>query len=194
MAEFATEDGRVCLRLDQFEAELLRLLVDQLVDLLDEGDPEPAAQPSDPFEAWERDFRQGDLIAGVEFADLDPITERLFPDAYRHDPAASLDFRRYTQAEQRNAKLTLAAQLLDDLDRMEPIGRVRIAEAHVDAWMKTLNTVRLVLSVVLGIEDEISADAANRLPDTDPRAQLNHYYGWLGWLLESLMDTITAGH
>ncbi len=194
MAEFIIRSERVCLLLDQFEAELLRLLLDQLVDLLDEGEPDRPADPDDPFAAWERSFEQADLVAGAEFEDLDPITRRLFPDAYRDDPHASLDFRRYTQSEQRAAKVSQALQVIDDLDRLEPAGRVVIPDEHLQAWMKTLNTMRLVISVVLGITDEISSDEVSKLPDTDPRTPLYQYYGWLGWLLESLMDcAITRG-
>lgn len=191
MAEFVLLRGQVCLNLDQFEAELLRLLLDQLVDLLDIG--ETAAEPDeDPFARWESEFARGDRVAEAEFGDMDPITERLFPNAYRDDPDASLDFRRFTQAEQQAQKVADARVVLSDLDRPEPAGRVLIPADHLGAWMKTLNAMRLVLSVVLGITDEISSDEATRFPPDDPRAQLHSYFGWLGWLLESLMDAMAA--
>ena len=70
---------------------------------------------------------------------------------------------------------------------LEPL---RIAPGHVDAWLRTLNSLRLALSVRLGIADEQSLDEIAALPETDPRAYLYAWYEWLGEVLESLLDAL----
>ena len=71
-----------------FEADLMRSLAAQLVELL----RNEAAAPSgatDPLEAL-LDF------TGPTSAPDDPVLARLFPDAYRGDDEAAGEFRRFT--------------------------------------------------------------------------------------------------
>ena len=63
---------------------------------------------------------------------------------------------------------------------------------HVDAWLKTVNALRLSLSVRLGIVDEASLDLLERLPARDPRTQLMDLYDWLGFVLESLLEALES--
>ena len=65
-----------------------------------------------------------------------------------------------------------------------------VAPDHAEAWIKTLNGVRLSLAVRLGIESESDHDALERLPARDPRTQLVALYDWLGTVLESLLEAI----
>ena len=63
-----------------------------------------------------------------------------------------------------------------------------VAKADLDAWLKTLNGVRLSLAVRLGIESEDDHADLEKLPARDPRTQLVALYDWLGLVLESLLD------
>jgi hypothetical protein len=57
---------------------------------------------------------------------------------------------------------------------------------EVDAWLGTLNDLRLVLATRLGVTEQTDLDPA---PD-DPQAQALLIYGWLGWLQESLLSCV----
>ena len=98
----------------------------------------------------------------------------------------------HTDAEQRRAKIEAAALALRDLGDLRG-GTVRIHTDHLDAWLKTLNNLRLVLSVMLDINDEVSHSEAAQRPESDPRAWLYQFYGWLGWMLESLLECLVQG-
>ncbi|WP_203567325.1 DUF2017 domain-containing protein [Aestuariimicrobium ganziense] len=194
MGQFQRRRGQVVLTLDAYEIELLLALFGELTGLLQEGlDEAPGPSSSDdPFAVWEQSFSTEPTLEDPDFLDPDPITRRLFPDAYHDDPAASADFRRYTDGDARRAKLDAIEVVLDDLRKADRAGRIEVPAAHHHAWMTSLNNLRLVLSVVLGITDEISADEAAKRPDSDPKGVIHHYYSWLGWLLESLMSAITG--
>ena len=196
MGRFTRARGKTTLRLDTDELQLLMQAVNELIGLLDDGVTQPFPElvhdAEDPFSAWEASFGSEPSIED-ELTEIehDPVERRLFPPAYPDDPAASSDFQRFTQDEQRRSKIRDAMTVLDDLESVTR-GIARIPSDHYDAWMKTLNNLRLVLSVMLGITDEISnAEAAER-PDEDPRAWLFTVYSWLGWMLESLLECVLA--
>jgi len=197
MAGFHRARGRISVHLDEHEQRVLAQVVQEFVELLEAEEHRHAAPPQpeeqhddDPFAVWEASF-------GVEKEEpdpghgTDPVQRRLFPDAYRDDPEAAADFRRYTQPEQRRQKVLDAIVVLDDLDQVRA-GASRIAPDRVDGWLRTLNNLRLVISVMLGITDETShAEAASRSPE-DPRSMTYGLYGWLGWMLESLVECVMS--
>jgi len=172
--------------IEEFEVALLSSLADQLVELL--GGDGPADAPD--LDAFER------LVAaqgsGVELDHDDPLIQRLFPDAYA-DPALADEFRRFTEDDARRARIAHADVVRRDLaatrEGAEPLS---VTPGHVDAWLKTINALRLSLSVRLGIVDEASLDALARLPARDPRSQLVDLYDWLGYVLESLLEALAS--
>lgn len=187
---------------DPDEAGLLAGVVDQLTEILDQAVPgAPRSAPAtadDPFAAWEAEFAAGDAtVPDLEVLDdpdglddVDPVVRRLFPDAYRDDPAASDDFRRFTQPALAAEKLAQARTVIADLQRTDRRGRCRVAAAHTGAWLVTLTNVRLALAVRLGITDETSADEASQHADDDPRSWLYEVYAWTGWLQESVIGAL----
>ena len=87
-----------------FEADLLRSLAGQLIELLrNESATEEIA--SDSLE---------DLLdfSGPTREPEDPVLARLFPTAYPEDEDAAAEFRRYTAADLRNGKAAGAAASL----------------------------------------------------------------------------------
>ncbi|MCT1459981.1 DUF2017 domain-containing protein [Aestuariimicrobium sp. p3-SID1156] len=194
MGRFRHIGSEVWLQVDRDELQLLSQSVSEYITLIDDGRP-VGPQPhelseDDPFAAWERSFGQEPSIEDEHLDDeRDPVTERLFPPAYIDDPEAASDYRRFTEPEQRAAKLSAAQVVLDDLGKVSR-GEVRIRQEHIDAWLKTLNSLRLVLSVMLGITDEITSHDVAERPDEDPRAWLHTFYSWLGWMLESLLECV----
>src|SRR4051812_4636322 len=79
-----------------FEADLLRSLASQLIELLRN---EAAAPPTEiaPFEALR-------AFSGPTPAPEARVLARLFPPAYREDEEAAGEFRRYTETQLRSGK------------------------------------------------------------------------------------------
>ncbi len=116
------------------------------------------------------------------------MINRLFPDAYPQDPAASGEFRRLTQARQRSNRLGEAEVVLSalrDTDGGKHPVQVRVIE--LDSWLKTLGGVRLSLAVRLGISTPDDAEEIDSLPEDDPRAYVYRVYEWIAYLMENLL-------
>jgi hypothetical protein len=121
----------------------------------------------------------GDLSA-------DPVTERMFPDAYPGDDEASAEFRKYTQSDLLTQKTTNASIVHDWLTgtRDGPLD----AEDE-QAWLRTLTDLRLTIADRLGIED---ADDEERSVEADAGVGLRDVYDWLGYVQEHLVVTLTS--
>lgn len=197
------EEYGLSIHFDKGEAGLLASLVEQVVEVLDPDDQvqrsrtaRPAGPDSeqDPFAQWEADFSAevagsvDDPEAGIDLDD--PVVRRIFPDAYPDDPAASHDFRRFTQAQQREQKVADAQVVLADLAGTGRRGVCHVEAEAVPAWLKTMTVVRLALAARLGIVDETSASEVAELPEQDPRSWVHELYQWTGWLQECLLGAL----
>jgi len=180
MRDFKRFGPLIKMKLTDYEATLLESLVDQFSGLLEDGS-EPL-ETSDPFE------RLAAESVTPELDHSDPVIARLFPDAYPEDPGASADFRRFTQARQRDTRLAEAEIVLTAL-RDSDAGRhpVQVRVIELDAWLKTLTAVRLSLAVRLGIETASDAEELDQLPDEDPRLYIYRVYEWVAYLTENLI-------
>src|SRR5690606_1406648 len=97
---------------------------------------------------------------------------RLFPTAYSHDAQAASDFRRFTQHGLYESKLAALAVVREDLASVagHEDGLTVIADDHVDGWLKSLTSIRLVLGTRIGADDE-DQDLSD-LDEDDPRTRL----------------------
>jgi len=121
----------------------------------------------------------------------DPALQRMFPDAYPHDPQASSDFRRFTQGDMWQSRIAAAEVVRQGLAETAGGSRpVRIRPDQVDPWLKCLTSLRLVLAARLGIEDAESAERVAAVSDDDPRAFMISVYEWLGFAQETLVDAL----
>jgi hypothetical protein len=191
MKKFRRKAGAISTHLTEYEVELLASLVNQLMEMVSEGEPGEYTAPqtsSDPFEEWSREL--ANEPSSTE-ADEDPVLRRLFPDAYPDDAAASADFRRFTERDLKVKKITEASLVLDRL-RETDLGRhdLRIPVSEVDVWLRTLTSLRLAVATRLGITDAESADELAALPDDDPRAFMTSVYDWLGFAQETLVAAV----
>ena len=122
----------------------------------------------------------------------DPAVERLFPDVYPEDPEAASEFRRFTEADLKTAKLDQAKTVLSDL--LESGGEIRLAEEQADVWLRALTDVRLALGTRLGITDdsdiEAELDEAVGRDPRSPRAGQLSVYAYLSFLQESLVGAL----
>lgn len=181
MSDVVRKGPVIKLRLTEYEATLLESLFDQLSGLL-AGDSEPVVA-DDPFERWQAEFSESEPLDRS-----DPVIERLFPQAYPDDSAASAEFRRFTEARQRQARIDQAELVMDAL-RATDGGRrpLQVRVIELDQWLKALTALRLSLAVRLGIETAEDADVLEALGDTDPRGYTYRVYEWLGYLTEALL-------
>lgn len=123
------------------------------------------------------------LDAMVGGAEDDPRIARLFPAAYHDMPEHDAEFRRLMRpelVESARASVTLARGLLD---ADGPVARERVL-----GFMRALNSIRLVLGTLLDVsEDDPEPDPG------DPDDDLRILYGYVGWLLESVIDALDGG-
>jgi len=173
-----------------FEADLLRSLASQLIELL----RDEAAVPTtavDPFEAL-LDF------SGPTNEPEDPVLARLFPSAYRGDAEAAGEFRRYTEAQLRSGKAATAGAVIDtledaglpeQLDEEALTIDVELEQDDALAWMKAITDMRLALATRLGIE-EGDEERWEELPEDDPRSHVHDIYDWLAYLQETLVRSL----
>lgn len=173
-----------------FEADLLRSLAAQLIELL----RNEAAAPEASEDALE------DLLdfSGPTREPEDPVLARFFPTAYPEDDEAAAEFRRYTESDLRNGKAAGAAAVIDTLEDAglppEPEDGLFIdIELDLPAaltWMRSFTDMRLAIATRLGIE-EGDDEFWYSLPDDDPRAQVHDIYDWVGYLQETLVQAVS---
>ena len=175
-----------------FEADLLRSLASQLVELLrnERAVPQHAA---DPLEALL------DFTGPTEEPD-DPVLARLFPTAYPDDPEAAGDFRRFTEGTLRDGKADAAIALIDGLEDagLPPeltedglVIDVELDEPTAETWMRSFTDIRLALATRLEVE-EGDEEYWVTLPEDDPRGQAHDIYLWMGYLQETLVDALSS--
>jgi hypothetical protein len=186
--------GGAVTTLTGFEADLLRSLASQLVELLRDESGVPTTEV-DPLEAL-LDF------SGPSAVPEDPVLARLLPSAYRDDDEAAAEFRRFTEAELRTSKAAHAATLvavLEEAGLPEPgdagltsglVIDVELDPEQVLAVLKTLTDIRLALATRLDLQ-EGDEGFWESLPDDDPRTHLHDVYEWVGWLQETLVAAAT---
>ena len=179
MSRFEKINGGFSLDLTLDEAQILINLVEQLLELLGEGDFFHHYDANDPFAQL---MAMPEEIAAPE----DPVLMRLLPNAYA-DPEAASDFRRYTEPQLRGNKQRTLRQMRDSLTIIVDEDRNGVIEdLDGDIWLMGINDLRLALSVRLSIESD-SFEKFELLPDDDPQKGVYAVYYWLGWLQESLL-------
>ena len=187
-----TRSGTVVATFSGLEADLLRSLASQLVELLRNETAAPMAG-EDPLEEL-LDF------SGPTNAPDDPVLARLFPSAYSDDDEAAGEFRRFTEGTLRDGKARNAALIIDtleesglprELDEEGLVIDVELDPDEVMSWMKSFTDMRLALATRLGIE-EGDDEYWESVSEDDPRSQVHHIYGWLGFLQETLVEAATA--
>ena len=175
-----------------FEADLLRSLASQLVELLRNERAVPI-HADDPLEALL------DFTGPTEEPD-DPVLARLFPTAYPDDPEAAGDFRRFTEGTLRDGKADAAVALIDGLEEagLPPeltedglVIDVELDEATAETWMRSFTDMRLALATRLEVEEGDEGYWAI-LSEDDPRGQAHDIYLWMGYLQETLVEALTS--
>jgi hypothetical protein len=182
--------GGVVANFTGFEADLLRSLASQLVELLRNEVAAPAG--ADPLEEL-LDF------TGPTAEPEDPVLARLFPTAYPDDEEAAGEFRRFTEGTLRDAKARAAVLIIETLEDagLPPeltedglIVDVELSAEDALGWLKSFTDIRLALATRLGIE-EGDEDYWDSLPEDDPRGHVHDIYDWVGYLQETLVQALS---
>ncbi len=193
MAGFRRTTRGVSARFTPGQAGIIRNLVAQVAELV--GGPGAAAPPPEgspgPGESAD-EVLPLDLAAilatdGPAAPPEDPVLARLLPDAYGDDPDAAGEFRRYTEQGLRSGKVAAAQTVLATLP--SDGGRVRLSAGDAEAWLRSINDVRLALGVVLGITEDYEHEFSELDPE-DAREAYLHVYDWLTFLQETLVHAL----
>jgi hypothetical protein len=134
------------------EAALLSVLFDDLGTLLDVGNTADTA---------------------------DPVLQRLFPDGYTDDDAASAEYRELVAADlasERSGRLQACRAEVP-----EGGGRMDLDAEAADRWLRVINDLRLALGVRLGVTEEAELDESE---------QSVNVYHWLSAVQETLVTHV----
>ena len=198
---FRRSRGKVSARFTAAQAVILRNLASQVAELM--GDAEPGPRAGDPRAGGPAAAAPGPAGPGAALSpeDLaamlgatgptsppeDPVLARLLPDAYRDDPEAAGEFRRYTEQDLRSGKVAAARTVLTTLPAEG--GHVRLGPEDAQAWLRALNDARLAIGTVLGITEDYEAEL-EAASWADPRSAYLEVYHWLGYIQDSLVRAL----
>jgi hypothetical protein len=178
-------EGTITCSLVGEEAVVLTNLLGQLVELLSDDRVERGETGGDDELAR--------LIGrmGSTEPPSDPALHRLLPPAYADEEQAG-EFRRFTEADLRTAKVEGAQALIDDLGDASHSDRITLSLDDDEALtlLRTLNDLRLTLGTRLEVSEDDPDDRFGALPEDDPTRWTFEVYAWLGWLQETLVEAL----
>ena len=219
MRAFRRERGMLVAELNADERAAVAAVVADVAQLLGAGRLEDRGATGRP---GDHDMPGGlptaEHLAGLSLriddiqAPDDAAVRRLLPDASRHEPAVSAEFRRLTEDDLRQIKTARLTALWDALTTRPadgwPAGALVVRPDAGADLAATITDLRLVLADRLGLDDDeaseaLYADLERGLPDDDddddgaqpdPPADVRRYlgsiYAALSWLQESLIDVL----
>ena len=117
---------------------------------------------------------------GAEAAPVDPSLARLFPTAYPDDDELNAEYQAMVHDELLEKRLAA----LDVVE--ETIEAERLDEEQLLRWMGAVNDLRLVLGTRLDVSEDM-----DEIDLEDPNAPLLGVYGYLGWLLEHIVEALS---
>jgi len=113
----------------------------------------------------------------------DPALRRLFPPAYKDDPALEAEYRHF-MGDDLLASHSNALQAMEDT-----IDADVVDEEQLLGWLSALNDLRLVLGTRLDVTEDMYEQ---EMDPSDPRAPAFALYTYLGWLQEQVVDALSA--
>ena len=112
----------------------------------------------------------------------DNSLRRLFPVAYLGDAERNDEYQRLMRDELLASRMTAADILEAQAEKTE------ISAEDLAVWMNTANSLRLVIGTQLDVgEEELEIE-----DEDDPRAAAYQVYGWLGYLVENAVRTLSG--
>jgi hypothetical protein len=114
----------------------------------------------------------------------DPAVRRLFPPGHPDDPIRNAEFEELVGDELLAGRLRALEVLEQTVDAR------RLEEEQLSAWLGAINDVRLVLGTRLDVDEDLDLGA---IREGDPLAPSYAVYGYLGWLVEEVVEAMTSG-
>jgi hypothetical protein len=121
----------------------------------------------------------GELRALLSLGADDPRVRRLYPAAYADDASKEDEYQLLTHEELKGGRLSNIEVVEASVDAEI------LSEEQLTAWMQAINSLRLVLGTILDLTDDDQELAFD--PD-DPDARTQALYGYLGGLLDEIVD------
>ena len=116
------------------------------------------------------------------------IARRLFPAAYHQDEQHELEYQRLMRDELLSSRLASLSLTTSLLERETISDSIVLSADELDALMRSINSLRLVLGTLLDVdEDEFVA----HLDEGDPAYGQYQLYSYLGWLLDWIVTVQT---
>ena len=116
------------------------------------------------------------------------IARRLFPAAYHQDELHEQEYQRLMRDELLSSRLASLSLTSTLLERETTADNVVLTADELDALMRSINSLRLVLGTLLDVdEDEFEAG----LNEEDPAYGQYQLYSYLGWLLDWVVTVQT---
>jgi hypothetical protein len=113
----------------------------------------------------------------------DRVLARLLPDFTTEDADLAAGLRSLHEPALIEAKDAAAAVVLETLP--ESGGRIELTPEQADAWLASLNDVRLALGTALDVSEDMPED----LPADDPRSAHLGVYHWLTFVQDALVQS-----
>jgi hypothetical protein len=120
----------------------------------------------------------GELRALLALGPDNPRLRRLYPAAYADDPEMEAEYRKLTQADLTEGRAAAVETVAATVDATE------LSADELTAWMHAVNSLRLVVGTMLDVDED---DPFAVDPD-DPDARHYMLYGYLGLLLEEIVE------
>ena len=116
------------------------------------------------------------------------IARRLFPAAYHQDEQHEQEYQRLMRDELLSSRLASLSLTSSILEREAAGNSIVLTADELDALMRSINSLRLVLGTLLDVdEDEFEA----HLDEDDPSYGQYQLYSYLGWLLDWIVTVQT---
>lgn len=138
------------------------------------------------------------MVAAADDVGAAPPTNagRLFPPAFTDhdgdDAEHDSEYQRLMRSEliaSRRAAVASVLEMLDGAGDGRAGDEFVVDEARLSAFMRSLNSLRLVLGTLLGVDDDHAAGEADERVRESPEFAL---FAWSGWMLEWVVQALSS--
>lgn len=139
---------------------------------------------------YERGLLQGllgemRLLLEADLPKVDPVTARLFPDAY--ETAEDQDAYHELVGDQlRRDKLRALESMENSIDGEGDLD-LKLSEEEANTWLTVVNDLRLAIGTRLNVTEERMEE---EVEENDPDAPALSALHWLGWVQESILREV----
>jgi hypothetical protein len=133
-----------------------------------------------------------DIVEELDHAN-DPGLYRLFPPAYKDDPAREDEFETMTRDDLLARKRNAATTVMKSIDKgktRKGSWSARLDEETSQAWLALVNDARLILGTRLNVTEKLDPDV---LPPDHPDAPQHNLYLYLSALEWALVEALMIG-